>query len=36
MNAFLKEGGHKGYDIQYREINPIQKKSLLETTTEQS
>lgn len=36
FNTFLKEGGHHGLDIQYREINPIQKKSLLETTTEQS
>ena len=28
MNLFLKENGGTGYNIMYREINPIQKKSL--------
>ena len=30
MNLFLKENGGTGYNIMYREINPIEKKSLLE------
>jgi hypothetical protein len=34
MNLFLKENGGTGYNIMYREINPIQKKSLLENTVE--
>jgi len=28
MSVFLKENGGTGYNIMYREINPIQKKSL--------
>jgi len=34
MNLFLKENGGTGYNIMYREINPIQKKTLLEKTVE--
>ena len=30
MNLFLRESGGTGYNIMYREINPIEKKSLLE------
>ena len=30
MNLFIKERGGTGYNIMYREINPIEKKSLLE------
>ena len=34
MNLFLKERGATPLNIRYREINPIQKKSLLEMTVE--
>jgi hypothetical protein len=36
MNLLIQAQGGSGYNIMYREINPIQKKTLLENTIAQS